>query len=64
MLPPRMREIYVRLSRKSSSDLTREEKELLQELRELDESALSKRMFMERIVAGPSDSCSCCGQPL
>ncbi|MBS5317424.1 MAG: hypothetical protein KHY44_13690 [Clostridiales bacterium] len=55
---PRLREIRDRLLRKSS--LTKEEQELLEELKTLN-SILNKHEFS---LAVASSNCAACGQPL
>ncbi len=73
MLPKNLSEIRQKLERKSYTDRTSGEDELLEELQELDKileaggAAIRKtagdRFFQEtRIVGGPSGVCKCCGR--
>jgi DNA repair exonuclease SbcCD ATPase subunit len=71
MLPPKLQEILDRLQAKALSQMTDKEKELLRELRELDQFLTRKNESAElresvrknsQITSGPSGACPCCGR--
>jgi hypothetical protein len=67
MLPPQLAKIKVRLEAKRSSELKREEAELLEELRSADQTLTERQLTAVResvikITSGPSGVCACCGR--
>ena len=68
MLPPRLAKVLEQLEERPSTEHSQEERELLDELRELDRvpevTAIARVILskMARIVSGPSDRCPCCGR--
>ncbi len=69
MLPPLLNNIKVRLESKPTSQLSSEERQLLEELRFLDKRPEMPRIIQEgerdrvlKIVSGPGGPCPCCGR--
>ena len=66
MLPKQLKKIKMRLE--SQINLSSEEKELLNELKQIDKSLTETRDFSEKrgevvkALGGPGDSCPCCGR--